>query len=546
MSFIKNIFPVIPLLLTSITGWAAGNDSLFVRLNKVLDNKEYYVINKEQNIRNLKKVFDISSLSPKQEYDINLKLYEEYLKYQLDSAVVYVFKNREIARFLKQDELIYESEIQLAGLYANKGMYIESKELLDHIDVKSLPQRLLPDYYGAYHGLFDRYRQSNNNLTYRQKNEDYRDSMLRALDPQTMQYRMEEIIRGLFTGENVEKPLLEMLEQTTDKDKDRAMIAFLLGYMYERQGKIELQKKYYAVSAITDIVNCIKDNSSLNRLALTYYKLDDIDRAYKFFRAAIDDAVFCNVRYRSSESLVFYPIINESYHQKEQIRKNRLQLFLGIISILSILLIAVTTYVYIQMKRLSQIRKELSGTNLKLSELNNDLCQTNNRLKESNLIKEEYIAHFFDLCSTYIDKLENYRKILNKQASGKHWEEVMNLLRSRSLIETELEELYKKFDMIFLTLYPSFVDEFNALQVKNEQISLKPGELLNTELRIFALIRLGITDSVKIAGFLRYSISTIYNYRVKARNNAVVLRDRFEEYVMKIGNYTQHNTTQQS
>ena len=537
----KNIGLIVLVLLNAVSLWANEKDSLFIRLNKVLADKEQYVINKEQGIQNLKQMLDVASLSLQQEYDINLKLYEEYLKYQSDSAVSYVLKNREIARRLGQDELKYESEIQLAGLYSTKGMFIESKELLDGIDITTLPRRLLPAYYGTYHNFFNHYRQSNDNIINYEKNEEYRNAFLAMLDPQSWQYRIEEVIRQVFSGEDAEEPLLELLEQTTDEDKDRAVIAFLLAYMYQLQGKTELQMQYYAISAITDIINCIKDNSSLSGLALTYYAMGKVDGAYKFFQAAIDDVVFCNVRYRASEALVFYPIINENYHQKELLQKRRLQLFLLVISILLIFLIAGITYIYIQMQHLSKIRKELYHTNLKLSELNNDLLQANDQLKESNLIKEEYIAHFFDLCSTYIDKLESYRKTLNKQAANKHWGEVEKLLRSTSLIDKELEELYEKFDAIFLTLYPSFVTEYNALQVKDKQIFPKSNELLNTELRIFALIRLGIADSVKIADFLRYSVSTIYNYRVKARNNAVVAREQLEEEIMKIGNYTKQN-----
>lgn len=525
---------VLLFFLNSSGVFAGEKDSILIRLDKVLDNKEYYVINKEQNIRNLKQMFVISSLSPRQEYDINLKLYEEYLKYQSDSAVSYVLKNLEIARLLGQDELKYECEIRLAGLYSTKGMYIESKSLLDNVDKSVLPQRLLYAYYETCNEFFSHYGQSNDNSVYYRKSGQYRDSLLLTLDPQSLHYRIEEITRRLYINEDVEEPLSDLLEQTTDEDKERAVIAFLLAYMYQLRGNIELQEKYYAVSAITDIVNCIKDNASLNGLAITYYLEGDVDKAYRFFQAAIDDAVFCNVRYRSSEASVFYPVINENYHRKEQIQKSRLQSFSLIISFLSLILIAGMIYIYIQIRRLSQVRKQLYSINLKLRDLNNDLLQANNQLNESNHIKEEYIAHFFDLCSTYIDKLENYRKTLHKHASNKHWDELMNLLRSTTLVETELEELYKKFDMIFLTLYPSFVDKFNALQAKEGQISLKPGELLNTELRIFALIRLGITDSVKIAGFLRYSISTIYNYRVKARNNAVISREQFEETVMKI------------
>lgn len=194
------------------------------------------------------------------------------------------------------------------------------------------------------------------------------------------------------------------------------------------------------------------------------------------------------------------------------------------------------------MKRVSRIRKELYRANVKLIDLNQGITDTNKQLKEvniqlseSNHIKEEYIAHFFDLCSTYITKLEDYRKSLNKKAANNQLDDLFKTLKSTAFVDNELEELYKNFDNIFLSLYPTFVEDFNTLLISEEQVVLKPGELLNTELRIFALIRLGITDSVKIASFLRYSLSTIYNYRTKARNKAAVSRDEFENLVMKIG-----------
>ena len=194
------------------------------------------------------------------------------------------------------------------------------------------------------------------------------------------------------------------------------------------------------------------------------------------------------------------------------------------------------------MKRVSKIRKELYHANMKLIDLNENLTdanqqlnKVNQQLSEANHIKEEYIAHFFDLCSTYINKLEDYRKALNKKAANKQMDELFKMLKSTTLVDSELDELYKKFDNIFLSLYPNFVQEFNSLLIHEEQVLPKQGELLNTELRIFALIRLGIIDSVKIAGFLRYSLSTIYNYRTKARNKAAVSRDEFEEMVMNIG-----------
>ena len=196
------------------------------------------------------------------------------------------------------------------------------------------------------------------------------------------------------------------------------------------------------------------------------------------------------------------------------------------------------------MQRLSKIRKELYRSNLKLTELNRNMAETNTQLtdlniqlSESNLIKEEYIAQFFDICSSYIYKLEDFKKTLNNKAKNKQLEELYKILKSNDLVDKEFEELYINFDKIFLNLYPNFISEFNKLLIDEEQVIPKANELLNTELRIFALIRLGITDSVKIASFLRYSLSTIYNYRTKTRNKAAVSRDDFEAMVMKIGKY---------
>ncbi len=194
------------------------------------------------------------------------------------------------------------------------------------------------------------------------------------------------------------------------------------------------------------------------------------------------------------------------------------------------------------MKKVAIARKELSGANEQLINLNDKLSKINEKLKhtnftlsEANLIKEEYIGRYMDQCSVYIDKLDSYRRLLNKTAAAGKIDEVLRTIKSKQFIEDELSEFYTNFDTTFLQLFPGFVEEFNDLLVENGRIVLKQGEALNTELRIFALIRLGITDSVKISHFLRYSLSTIYNYRTKLRNKASVPRDDFETQVMKIG-----------
>ena len=198
-------------------------------------------------------------------------------------------------------------------------------------------------------------------------------------------------------------------------------------------------------------------------------------------------------------------------------------------------------YIYRQMKRLSIARNHLQTANGKLKTLNEDLQQmnvslqsANLELSESNQIKEEYIARFVKLCSTYIDKLDAYRRMVNRKISSGQTEELFRITRSQKALDDELKELYDNFDTAFLHLFPDFVGKFNALLQEDGRIVLKKGELLNTELRIFALIRLGIDDSSQIAEFLRYSVNTIYNYRAKVKNKACVSRDDFEKLVEQI------------
>ena len=235
-----------------------------------------------------------------------------------------------------------------------------------------------------------------------------------------------------------------------------------------------------------------------------------------------------------------FPIIDQAYQLKAKRQQQEMKISLICISLLSIFLLVAVFFVYKQMKKVAAARREVLDTNTLLQELNEELHHSNSQLKEmnhtlseTNYIKEEYIGRYMDQCSTYLDKMDLYRRSLNKIAAAGKVEELYKAIKSSQFLEEELKEFYANFDMTFLQLFPNFVEEFNALLV--EPMQPKAGELLNTELRIFALIRLGITDSTKIAQFLRYSVTTIYNYRTRVRNKALGERDEFEAKVMKIG-----------
>ena len=521
-----------------------NSNDILKELNQVITNKKQFVLIKEKKIALLKNIA-LGDLSLEKEYGINEKLYQEYKKFKLDSAIYYIKKNLRIATVLKNEELNNLAQIQLANLYSSSGKYLESEAILNKININKLQKKNYALYYEANSQFFEHYVTTIYNEDYIKKIEVYRDSLLAVLDPASIKYKINRAQKDIFFKKPIlaQKSLLKLFQNAKSKDQDYAMICYLLGDTYKMLDDTEKATEYYIISAITDIKNAIKDNASVQNLALIYYDKGDVDTAFLFTKSAIEDAIFCNVKFRTVQMSEFYSIINTAYLEKEADRKSQLKFYLILISILSFFLILAIIYVYKQMKKVSKIKEELDVTGQKLAELNQEIIKANYELEdrnlqlsESNHIKEEYIAHFFDLCSTYINKLENYRKILNKKATEKQLDELFKMLKSNTIVETELEELYLNFDTIFLNLYPTFVKDFNALLIKDEQITLKPNELLNTELRIFALIRLGINDSVKIAAFLRYSLSTIYNYRTKARNKAAVSRDEFEILVSKIGN----------
>lgn len=304
---------------------------------------------------------------------------------------------------------------------------------------------------------------------------------------------------------------------------------------------VENEKINLCLSAITDIRLAIKDHASLWTLAQLLYEDGDIERAYKYIRFSWNATKFYNARLRSWQSADVLSLIDKTYQAMIEKQNNRLQQNLWIISALLLLLVFAVIRIYTQMKKLAVARNHLQIANVKLNSLNEELLQINGQLKvanadlvESNLIKEEYIARFIKLSSRYINRLDAYRRMVSQKITTKKIQELLDITRSPEVLDEELNELYTNFDTAFLHIFPDFVKKFNLLLKEDEQIVLKKEELLNTELRIFALIRLGIEDSSQIAEFLRYSVNTIYNYRAKVKNKARIPRDDFEDIIKNL------------
>ncbi len=521
--------------------WGQDLASAKLQLDKALSEKNKYADVKIHRITSYTEKLKQTN-SPEGEYQINQKLYEEYRKFKIDSALYFVHRNVVLSGQLSNQNFAYRAKIQLANLYSSKGNYLEAQTLLQSVPVKRLPNDLKALYYEFYSQFYEHYTTNNPGDYYNRQVEVYRDSLLTVLNADSPKYKINLAQQLIYTKEYAKaKELLGNMEKKSRvKDANYAMYVYLLGDICMKEKKTDDGIMYYSLAAATDIENGIKDHGAIQNLAIYYYYEGKIDLAYKYAQSALADAVFCNVKFRTLMMSEFYSIINASYQEKEAQARKQLEYYLYLISILSLFLAGAIVYVYRQMRKVSKVKEELSISGEKLQELNAELQSVNEQLSdfnkqlhESNRIKEEYIAQFFDICSSYIDKLDDYRKKLNKKAMSRQFDELSEILKSSSVTDDELNELYRRFDIIFINLYPDFVKELNALFLPEEQIELKEGEILNTELRILALERLGINDGVKIAAFLRYSVSTIYNYRTKIRNKSAVSREEFEQKVKK-------------
>jgi len=546
----RRVFVIIACMLFPYFLFARKEmDSLLHVLDKTIENYQLYSNLKEQKLNQLKELLKITT-AEEQRYIICGKLYDEYKSYTSDSALNYARKKLVIAEKLNDIRKLNDARLNLASIMGTLGMYKEAIDLMKEVDIKNSPD--LKAYYfhiyrTVYGSMSDYAVSSQEKARYDYWTATYRDSLLMINPPRSSPHVMvltDQLIVKKQYNEAL-RLLLPYFPTIKNNSHDKAIIAYIISNAYHGKNDRNQEKRWLAISANYDIQSANKEYISLRSLAFILYQDGDIDRAYKYIRRSLDDALFCNARLRTIEISEMVPIIDKAYQLQTQARQRDLIISLVSISLLSLFLIVAIIFVYRQMKKLALTRKHLSLANEQLNSLNQELSSANQQLKvtndtllEANIIKEEYIGRYMDQCSAYIDKLDEYRRFLNKTATAGKIDELLHVIKSKQFIEDELKEFYDNFDNTFLQLFPTFVEEFKNLLSDHEDIALKSGQLMNTELRIFALIRLGITDSVKISHFLRYSLSTIYNYRTKLRNKALGLRDEFEANVMLIGTNT--------
>lgn len=522
-------------------------DSLLLKLDQAIKERPIYMEQKELKLVELKRQLH-RQIPDEERFAILGTLLDEYRSFNTDSALHMAEEREQIAIRLGNREYIDNARMNKADVLGMTGMYKEVMDLMRNIHIDRLPVDIHPYYYHIYrtvYGLMADYAvTAYEKKLYTELTDKYRDSLLLVNKDNLLIHTLIQSDQYNVRNEydKAIRLLTDYLALQKDYEHDVAICAYTLSESYRLKGDKEKEKEYLIVSAMADMKTAVREYISLRKLAVLLYQEGDIERAYSYVKICMEDAAACNARLRKLEILEIFPIINDAYQQKTEKQQEQMKWALVSISLLSLFLLLAIFYVYKQMKKVAAARREVIDANKRLKELNDELHLSNAQLKEANhsiaensYLKEEHIGRYMDQCSVYLEKMDNYRRSLGKIAATGNVEELYKNIKSSKFIEGELKEFYTNFDNTFLQLFPTFVEDFNALLADDEQISLKAGERMNTELRIFALIRLGITDSVKIAQFLRYSVTTIYNYRTKVRNKAAGDRDLLEQEVMTIG-----------
>lgn len=523
----------------------ADNDELYERLDSVIAHRTDYYVQKDKKIEQIK--LGSAYVTDKED---KLQMYErlvnEYSPYIYDSAMVYTQKGINLTRHANDSNCYKKFQIIKARLLVSRNFYIEAKEILDNIEVPPTDRRLNYLYNCAQCALYFNLKLSTHDTEYGPRYDrlfhKYMDNAL-LYSPQkdAQYYYMKGVQLAHSNGgvKDIEACLSKAMSQLKPDSWLYGKSAFILAKVYGRHHQPELQERYLLLAAISDVMSATNEGMALQEVALRLYK-HDVRKAQRYINVSLNDAnVFSSKLQRIELYSNMHTIFSAYNHELENASKWHIVLTLSIIVLLVVIVVETmrikrkNNLMQQNEKILTAQTEQLSATNSKQKEANDELEKLNDELEQTNT-KREYMAKaYISLCYLYIEKLESQRKMVIRKIKANQQKELLSILSSSKRTAEENQTFFSQFDSIFLSLYPSFVEELNTLLTPEAQVELKENNELTPSLRVAALIRLGVTESSMIAGILSYSPQTIYNYRSALKNGAID-KDSFEENLQRL------------
>jgi len=523
-------------LFLSFLGYSAYSspktDSLLAQLKVELSKIKIYDSQKEYRIKGLKAQLDAA---PKTDYNTQYKicsqLYEEYKSYQFESAYTYTQKMMAISKASHSLARENDTKIKIAFLLISSGMFKETFESLQQIKTNLLNDTSKLEYYSIKERAYSDLEDYNNDKFFapfdKEESLKYLDSAIAFSKPNSFELLRHLGDRQIRSGQ-AKKPsyYIDLLNNYPLTAHQRAMSATALSAFYQGAQHADDRIALLAIGAINDVRSSTKETLALFKLGQELYLQGNINESYAFIKQAMDDADFYGARLRKIKIGAVLPIVAAKKIILAENEKNKFLIYLLSITVLAVLIALVSFIVFIQLKRLKVKERIIEEKNVLLEKINEKLI-------EDTHIKEEYIGYFFNVISGYILKLEKLKRNVERKITIKKYDDVL-LSVNEINIKKERETLFYTFDHIFLKIFPNFISTFNSLFKKEDQIWPKDNEVLNTDLRIFALMRLGISDVETIANILEYSVNTIYVYKMRIKAKALVPSDEFDHRIMDI------------
>ena len=532
---------------------------MLLELDSAIANAQSHIQDKEKRLSWMKEGY--SRLTTKQMMDVNEKLYEEYKVYDSDSAFKYIDINIALADQIGDKSLDVDYKLKKTFVLAATGLIAESLETLDDIGRNPMTKAQKTEYYSQKMYTYSHMDQLNKyEGNYTRKMAESNDSVMKYIDSGNPLYPWylgwDKMNNNGDLGDVT--ALLDSLLASPDglDTREYAMNAYLLARIKQLQADDDGFVRYLALSGIADIRSCNKDIASIEELGYWMYRHGHLDKAFMYLNFCFDKAQQYNNRVRLMDISKTIKEIQQHYMTINEQQEHRLNAYLTSLALFAVALIATIILLVMQMRKVRTSKQSLTDVNGRLKEnidklsesskqmanlidelnaTNEKLNKKNDELKESNFLKEEYIGYVFSLCNSYLKKMDDYRLAINRKLRVGQTQDVVKMTSSTKMIEDEAKEFLNEFDTFFLNLYPTFVSDFNKLLRPEEQIATHDEGQLNTVLRIYALVRLGINDSVKIAEFLHCSAQTVYNNRLKTRNKSIIAKEEFLSAVQNLG-----------
>lgn len=542
----RRIWFIALLTVQAVLMSANDNTRLYQTLDSLIAQYDQLTAEKERRVATIKDGVKGIALTPEQQYDLNQRLYDEYVAYRFDSAFYYINKNVVAHSESGDHERFAASAVRMAHILAVTGLFDRARRLLDQVNPDSISDQQKIAYYTQQSEL-NLYRSEMAQFTnyfydYIKRAQYYRQLVIQIAPKDNFDYIFNKATYICEADETdqaikiLEKYMVKLEEGT----RIYSIVTSTLAYFYQKKQMTEQQERYLLLSAISDERGAIRENNSLRSLSEILMARGDNDDAYRYLYQAIREARFYGSRIRMMQVGRMAPQILQLYDAERTQTQQHTNIFLVLISFISLILAGIIVYTLILYRKKHAAGLQIIEMNKVLAQHTEEIESVNTQMKEANRIKEEYIGRFLELSSLLLSNNEQRMKQLNRLARERKLEELYAELKSSEAINSGIRMFHHNFDVAFLNIYPNFISEVNKLLTPENQFAIEeegtPAKRLTTELRILALIRLDINDNLKIADILRSSITTIYTYRSKLKAKAIK-KDSFEDDLRKIATY---------